>query len=202
MVDFNELRITSDGQYLIIDVTIKSDLYYKDRHILNIKVDTQDTYIDPKYASSEAYILYDYEVEEDRGQLRHLRITADSTMLGDKDLENNMFFVYVQCSDEFYMGETAETKDCYIPCGADETTTVGTVMASYPYYEQAMSYLGELSQNCVIPKDFIDFILRTKAMELAVKTGNYPEAIKYYNKFFKDGGMYSDQKGGCGCGAS
>jgi hypothetical protein len=29
-------------------------------------------------------------------------------------------------------------------------------------------------------------------MELAVKTGNYPEAIKYYNKFFKDGGMYSD----------
>lgn len=95
MVDFNELRITPDGQYLIIDVTIKSDLYYKDRQILTVKVDSQDTYVDPKYASSNSYILYDYEVEEDRGKLRHIRITADSTMLGGKDLENNMFFVYV-----------------------------------------------------------------------------------------------------------
>lgn len=202
MVDFNELRITQDGKYLIIDVTIKSDIYYKDRHIVNIKVDTQDTYYDPKFPSTKSVELYNYDTEQSRGKLRHIRITADQDALGGKDLENNMFFVYVQSSGEFYTGNTEETKDCFIPCGADETMTVGTVMASYPYYEQAMSYLGDLAKTCVIPKDFIDFILRTKAMELAVKTGNYPEAIKYYNKFFKDGGMYSDQKGGCGCGAN
>lgn len=201
MVEFNELRITSDGKYLIIDATMKSDTYYKDRYILSVKVDTQDTYSSPNNASGSSIELYNYQVEQERGKLRHIRITATSEDLNGKDLENTMFFVYIESSGDFYMGQTNETQDCFIPCGADETTVLGTVIASKPYYDQAMSYINSLSETCVIPKDFIDFILKSKAMELAVKTGNYPEAIKYYTKFFKDGGMYPSEKGGCGCGA-
>lgn len=195
MVDFNELRITPDGQYLIIDVIVKSDSLYDNVYISRIDIDNQDTYINGG-PSGEA--LYSEEIDSDTN-LKHIRRTIQSVELNGKDLENNMFFVWITCKGDLSL--SSEETFCAIPCDADRNPVVGTVMASYPYYEQAMSYLGDLSQNCTIPKDFIDFILRTKAMELAVKTGNYPEAIKYYNKFFKDGGMYSDQKGGCGCGA-
>ena len=43
-----------------------------------------------------------------------------------------------------------------------------------------MAYLKELDNSCVIPKGFIDFILRVKALDMAIETCNYTEAIKYW----------------------
>jgi hypothetical protein len=45
MIDFNELRITPDGKYLIIDVSINNASYYDNVFIKHIVIDTQDTYL-------------------------------------------------------------------------------------------------------------------------------------------------------------
>ena len=52
-------------------------------------------------------------------------------------------------------------------------------------YQQSMKYIRSIESNCDIPKQFIDYILRIKALELAL-IGNYLLAIKYWNKFFKN----------------
>lgn len=55
MIKFNELRISSN-RYLIIDVSVKNEDYYKDVYIKSVSVDTQDTYKDN--GPSEARVYY------------------------------------------------------------------------------------------------------------------------------------------------
>ena len=49
-----------------------------------------------------------------------------------------------------------------------------------------MLYTKELGDTCSIPKNFIDYILKVKALDLSLKTGNYQEAIRYWNRLFKN----------------
>ncbi len=46
MIHFNELRITEDNKYLIIDVSVDSDSCFDDVTLDTIIVDNQDTYVD------------------------------------------------------------------------------------------------------------------------------------------------------------
>lgn len=180
MVHFNELRITSDFKHLIIDVSVLSDSYYDNVYIDSVAIDNQDTYVGNGASSTP---VYSYSAPENH---KHIRLTLDYTDLKSLD---NLFFVYVRTKG----APAADT-----PCGMDNITTLGTVCNMYPFYRQAMSYISEMADNCSIPQSFTDYILKLKALELSVKTGNYTDAIKYYNKFFK-GSPYI-KIGGCGCG--
>ena len=127
MVQFNELRITPDGQKLIIDVSVKDLEYYTNVYLDTVQIDAANT-----------------------------------------------------------------------PCGMDNITTLGVVSNLYPLYQHAFSYIKELGNTCSIPKNFINYILQYKAFELAIKTGHYTKAIKYWKKFFmgiKDSVITSN----CGC---
>ena len=191
MVHFNELRITSDGQHLIIDVSVLSESYYKNVYIDSIVIDNQDTYVGSGPSSNP---VYSYYVPNGVSQLtkktysqKHVRL-----VLTPNDLPlNSLLFVYVRAK-----GTPAPDT----PCGLDNITTLGTVTNMYPFYQQAMNYIGELASNCSIPQNFTDYILKLKGLELAIRTGNYPDAIKYFNKFFKNKSDVVIRKGGCGCG--
>lgn len=103
--------------------------------------------------------------------------------------ENNLLFVYIK---------TVGTPAPNTPCGMDNITTLGIVSNLYPLYQHTFSYIKELNNTCSIPKNFINYILQYKAFELAVKTGHYTEAIRYWKKFFmgiKDSVITSN----CGC---
>ena len=103
--------------------------------------------------------------------------------------ENNLLFVYIK---------TVGTPAPNTPCGMDNITTLGIVSNLYPLYQHTFSYIKELSNTCSIPKNFINYILQYKAFKLAVKTGHYTEAIRYWKKFFmgiKDSVITSN----CGC---
>ena len=63
---------------------------------------------------------------------------------------------------------------------------MGAVTNLYPLYQSMMKYVKQIENNCEIPKEFIDLSLRIKALELCIRTGNYPQAIKYWNKYFKN----------------
>lgn len=214
MLHFNELRLTPDNKCLIIDVEVDNIEYYEDIVLDSIVIDTQDTFImngpsnNPLYVKEineelkHIYSLPEYQncnpiqVDEDKKYcfvtdekgVRHYRLE-----LSIKDLKVNpcdtMFFIYV-----IALG----TPHPNTPCGYDTNKIMGTVVNIQSLYLNLMSYLKELSKTCDIPKGFIDAILRIKALDLSIKTGNYIEAIKYWKKFFK-GTTINNNHSNCNC---
>lgn len=194
MIHFNELKITPDNKHLIIDVSVSNESYYDNVYLDSIIIDNQDTYVGIGPSSNP---IYEYTVHDTVSPItgapngvKHIRLDLDTI-----DIENlqGLFFVYVRVKG---------TPSPDTPCGMDNIITMGTVTNMYPFYQQAMNYIGELASNCSVPQNFIDYILRLKGLELAIKTGNYPDAIKYYNKFFNGKESVVIRKGGCSCGNS
>ena len=188
MVQFNELRVTD--RYLIIDVSIPNDNYHTDVYLDNIYIDTQDTYVSTGISSKPIYKEegISSRVSSITGEVvkhKHYRLELDNTVLSSLD---NLFFVYVQVTGD-YSSDT--------PCGMDNITTLGVVTDMKPFYQKGMQYVKELSANCNIPNNFIDYILRFNALKLSLKTGNYTNAIN----LFKNKPIGTNiQSGGCGCG--
>lgn len=201
MIEFNELRVTPDGKKLIIDASVKDLQYYNDVYIDAIIIDTQDTYA--ANGPSTTPIFY-YEVTTDDetiyslpecngcGPIRteedseicfsdhedgkkRIRLELDSTALG-VSLCDTLFFVYVIAKG---------TPSADIPCGMDNQTTMGVVANLYPFYRVMVNYMKEVEDECEISKNFIDALLRFKALELSIRTGHYAQAVKYWNKFFR-----------------
>ena len=55
MVTFQELRITPDGQKLIIDVSVKDLEYYTNVYLDTVQIDTQDTFVESGPSSEVVY---------------------------------------------------------------------------------------------------------------------------------------------------
>ena len=173
MIEFKELRVTPDGKTLIIDAAVKDLSYYDNVYIKSVTIDTQDTYSE---SGSSTNPLFHYEVtsasEENK---KRIRLELNSTVLGD--ITGNMFFVYITVKGT----PAADT-----PCGLDNVTTLGVTAYLYPFYRFSVNYMKELENECEPSKNFIDSLLRFKAFELSIRTGHYTQAIKYWNKFFKE----------------
>lgn len=185
MIHFNELFITPDRKHLIIDVSVKSDKYYKDVYIDSIVIDNQDTYVGTGPSTTP---VYEFTIPtEGTVTLKKLGKTITPTYnykhwrleLSTSDLTTSsfdgIFFVYVR---------TKGTPAANTPCGMDNITTMNTLVDLYPYYQQGMQFIREVGNTCSIPRGFIDHILKLKKLELAVRTGHYPEAIETWKKFF------------------
>lgn len=201
MIEFQELRVTPDGKKLIIDASVKDLQYYNDVYIDAIIIDTQDTYTangpstNPIFyyeVTTDDETIYslpecngcgpirteeDSEIcfsDHDDGKKR-VRLELDSTTLG-VSLCDTLFFVYVIAKG---------TPSADTPCSMDNQTTMGVVANLYPFYRSMVSSMREIEDECEIPKNFIDSLLKFKALELSIRTGYYTQAIKYWNKFFK-----------------
>lgn len=173
MITFNELRITKDGKYLIIDVSVRSQSYYNGVYIGSISIDTQDTYKDGGPSSS---IVYTKDVDKESPNSKHYRLELG---VGDflPSLSNSMFFVYVKATG---------TPSPDTPCGMDNEYTIGVTFNPCSLYNAMMSYVRQVNNSCNTPKNFIDLFLQFKALEISVNTEHYMQAIEYYNAFIKD----------------
>lgn len=180
MLVWNELRISSDSKFFIVDVSVDSLKYFDNVTIDSIVIDTQNTYI-PDGPSNTP--LYTYKAPADS---KNARLSLTSEELG-LPFCGNMFFVYVIATGT----PSADTPEELLT-----NPIMGTVINLYPIYKNTLQYVKEVNKCCEIPKGFINMILRFKAVELCVKTGNYPQAIKYWNKFFTDTKTLSKR---CGC---
>ena len=196
MVHFNELRITKN--VLVIDVIVPSADYYKNVYLDTIDIDTMDTFVSSDKPSSKAVYHLDIPdksptpIKEDERGRKHFRLILDSKDLALKHFDE-ILFVYVTTKGE------VNITDKYLPCCAMVKTTMQSVVDLYPFYQKAMNFIKELSEHCSIPQNFIDEILQIRALETAIKTGHYTEAIKLYKKFFKNKKGIK-HIGGCGCG--
>lgn len=198
MINWNELRITQDGKYLIIDASIAETYCANNVQIDSVVIDTQDTYVttgpsdkpvytyslgdsvDLTYALPEQCNCNPVLEDEDKSYCftygegnKGVRLKLSKEDLGIP-LDDNMFFVYIIPSGDITYPYEAVP---YI---------MGTVTNLFPIYQNLMKGVKEIEKKCDIPKCFIDGMLRLKALELCIRTNNYPQAIKYWNKFFKN----------------
>lgn len=203
MINFNELRVTPDGRYLVIDVQVQNLDYYKEVYLDSIHIDTQQTFIEtgPSNKPIYSYIVPDNEqliytqecncqvvTEQNEDVLldefgtKHIRQFIDIDSIG-----NNIFFVWVVTKGN-------PTEDT--PCGMKDAITLGVVYNKLPIYNISMKYINSI-EGCDIPREFMDFIFRKKAFEVCLEVGNYNQAIKYWNKFFT--GIKESQVSNCNC---
>lgn len=168
MVEFNEIRVSPDGKSLIIDVQVKDMSYYDDIYIDTIFIDTQDSYVENGPSSKP---IYTYEALDEK------RVRLELSAELNVSLNDTMFFVYV-------VTKGAPSED--MPCCCGKYTTLGVAVNLYPIYQKMMYGIKEVECNCNTPRRFIDDMLRFKAIELSIRTGHYTQAIKYWNKFFRN----------------
>lgn len=215
MIVLNECRIDQEGKNLVIEASVDNLSYYKNVYIESVIVDTDKTY-SPNGPSYNPVFIKEYEsdhykvdVREDcnaikvieqcpcgdiytanKAGVKHIKLYIKAKdMAGVANLDDNIFFVYVKATGVPAPGT---------PCNMDNKFTMGVAVNLRPIYNMAMGFIKELDIDCTPPKGFIDMILRLKAFNLALRTGNYPTAFKYWNKLFKNKKSVSTKRR-CGC---
>lgn len=210
MVVFNECRIDPEGKYLIVEASVDSMDYYEDVYINSIVIDTNTTYsangpsekhiyskeFDNKspervYSKDDYIPIHDNEILEiysdELNLTKRIRLKLSAKDLG-VSLNDNIFFIYVG---------TGGIPKADTPCGMDQQYSMYIAFNMRPLYNMTMGYIREMENNCEPPKGFIDKILRLKAFELSLKTGNYPVAFKQWEKLKSEAPIIS--KKNCGC---
>lgn len=177
MIKFNELRISLDNSKLYIEAEVLSDNYYKNVGITSIQIDTQDTFAANTNMPSSTP-KYVKEISNENGTpVKKIEICLPDYDLPGISLKDDILYVWVT-TDENITGEP--------PCGMDIPRKLGVCINWQYIYNLGLPFVKEVTNNCNIADDFIDFILKYRAVLLAIKTGHYTIANKYWNKFFKN----------------
>lgn len=212
MIVLNECRVSPDGRALIIEATVENIRYYKDIYIDSVIIDTQNTFLDSGPSNNPIFIEHfaptstDPVVENEepidlngdcscmnlltpkKKGCKNIRLWVSAEDMGLANLNDDIFFVYIVA--------TGVPAAC-TPCGMDNQYIMGVAINMRPIYNRAMSFIRELDKDCTTPRGFIDMILRLKAFELSLKTGNYPIAFKQWEKLSKEKITITSKN--CGC---
>lgn len=214
MLVLNECRITEDGKYLVVEASVDSLNWYKEVYIKHVIIDTDETWI-PSGPSSTPVYQQEFELKDstvsslcgqavtedndckcgniilpDKQGKKNIRLYLSAKDIGLSSLNSNIFFVYVIASGY---------PDPMTPCGMDNSTITGVALNLRLIYNAAMGYIKSLGDTCEIPKGFIDIFLKYKALELSLKTGNYPEAFKMWKYLLGIGKSSNIPNKGCRC---
>lgn len=181
MVDFTDLKVLNGKLY--ISAKIKELDYYSDLTIDSVSIDTQDTFVSTGISSNP---IFEYTPISD---VTEVTLELNSTALRGIDVDKTLFFVYVKTKGNF----ASDT-----PCGLDNPITLGITYSKCPIYNEIIGYVKEVENDCNLPRTFINKILQLEALKFSILTGHYTQAIKYYNKFYKDLKVTSINNS-CGC---
>ena len=181
MIKFTELRVQKERLTIVAEVR-EIENYYDNVYIDKIIIDSQDTF---NTSGPSANPIYSVTVN---GNEKKVSISLSSTELGGIDMDHTMFFVY---------GVAKGTPAPETPCGYDDVNSVGVTFSMCPIYNKTMGYIKEVENSCEIPKDFINMIIQLKAIQYSVDSGHFTQAVKYYNKFYKNLSVNTSHT--CGC---
>lgn len=160
---------------------IASYSQFEHLYISSIDIDTEETF-SPTSPSNESISVY--KNEDDTTVKRHI-VTLSPEDINEESFNNHIFYVYVTVVDSSNEDSPTETR-------------VGVVLNWKQIYQQGIGYMkGVLKECCEMPKAFIDYILRLKAFELALRTAQYVLANDRYIRWFKEGEQKSNIN--CGC---
>ena len=184
MIVFDELRVTKDAEYLIIDARVRKEDYYKDVYIDKIVIDTEETYSEGGQSSNP---VYSYSPEGDNKSIRLILNINELQHL--TSLKNHLLFVYAVAKG---------TPASNTPCGLDNINTLGVTTYMGDFYNYFMQNIKEVGQSCSVPQNFINALLRWEALNVSIDSGHYTQGIKYFNDWFKDG-VKETVNVNCGC---
>ena len=209
MIHYNNLYITEDSKCLVIDVAIDDESYYENIYLDKIAIDTQDTYVpngpsdkakiftirkeslDKVYADGkEIYVDDHYIYVQGTDKLKHIKLYLTTQDL-EVNLSKDMLFVYTIAT-----GTPAPDT----PCNCDVNKILSIVYNDYEVYKSIIPLVKEISNECNNSVAFINKELQLKAIEYAIKSGNYLLAIKYWRKYFMNNINIVSKK--CNCNGS
>lgn len=209
MVTFNELRICEDGNYLIVDCEIDNVDVYKDMYIQNIYLEHYKDASALGMPGENAYLLYENKCDDAFVKGKRIVFPKSDlgyTKFGLSSFDGEVFYVIVEC------GGTPTADVAYMPCGADDTKTIGAVLDWGLFYRRGMGYIASLFDDCGNPcqptDEFEHFILLWNALRLAIETCDWETVKDLWDKFRlakgdkTSGGqsVFSSRMTGCGCG--
>ena len=178
MIKYNKLEIK--GDYLIVDFEVEDKPYYSSVSIQGVRIDIPLT-----YGKETPYPIEGTDPIEDTDDRTHY--TKEFFI---PDIKKELIIITPQC----YTDEIPSDS----PCGAD-VVDVSAVYDKNILLEKGLYYIKNLGNECEISKDFIDFILRHHALDMAIDTCNFNTAIKYWDMFKVIKGVTTK---GCGCNGS
>lgn len=181
MIKFTDLRV-SNGHLIISAEVREIEDYYDNVYIDKIKIDSQDTFSSTGPSSSLIYESASFPAET-----KSITLDLDASDFTDIDMDKTMFFVYAVATG---------TPSADTPCGMDNVNSLGVTFSLCPIYNETMQYVKEVEASCVLPMSFINMILQLKAIQYSINSGHYTQAIKYYNKFYKNLSVSTKP---CGC---
>ena len=181
MIKFTDLRV-SNGHLIISAEVREIEDYYDNVYIDKIKIDSQDTFSSTGPSSSLIYESASFPAET-----KSITLDLDASDFTDIDMDKTMFFVYAVATG---------TPSADTPCGMDNVNSLGVTFSLCPIYNETMQYVKEVENTCILPKSFINMILQLKAIQYSINSGHFTQAIKYYNKFYKNLSVSTKT---CGC---
>ena len=177
LIHFDKLRISDDNKHLSIKIRIGEEAYYENVYLTGIKIWDKET-----YGTNNTVWTSDLEANPKKEVEVDIPLTDILTSVA-----NNMLFISVDI-------QGVPSIEC--PCGGD-TIPTAVFADTCSIMNTIKSYTSELSNSCITPKGFINYLLLYKALEYAIKTCHYPEAIKYYNMLLKE--YKTPVTTNCGC---
>lgn len=199
MIVFDELRITNDGEYLIIDVRVRKERIYSGVNIKSITVGTHKNYIegDSQGTSIDFMSLNEYTDNNRHVLLRlsnfDLNPVANKEDKNYIDLKEDLVYVYVDT--------TPLQTECDLPCDMMQTHNIGVTLYMGNIYNTFMQYMNELNNKSCdnqVPQNLIDLILRYTALTTALDSKHFIKANEFYTKWFT-GDDCNIPKSNCGC---
>lgn len=175
MVRFNDLKISSDGSCFTVNVSVDSASYYVKRYITGIYIDSDSTFNNSTNPSDKA-VFISLEESPQKSFKKTFSVGELSGILTSKNFKDHMMYVFVELDGPI-------TGDA--PCNSDSDLFLGIAVDWNGIYHRSLDFMKQVTKDCCnIPKEFIDYILRYKALELALKTGHYMVAKNIWDKFF------------------
>lgn len=184
MVVFQDLRITPDGKTLCIDAIVAPYSYYEGEYIEALTIDTEDTFSPSGPSSNPVYATGFSE------QAKQQSLILKAEQFGWDDFSGHILYVYVTVGG---------APDSSTPCGWDSVNTLGVVLWWQPIYQMGINCMQKVVDDCCdISREFIDYALRLKAFELALRTAQYPVANARFKEWFSNTEKLV-YKSPCGC---
>lgn len=189
MVTFNDLRISEDGQTLVVDCSVDTSAYPA-AYITSIVLDYYKNVSTFGTPSSKAYTVYERTATTKttaRFEINIGTVVKKITNFGTNSFSNGIFHIIVKCKDN-----------------TTYTTEVGIALDWYLLYTLGMTMVNEhVTRNDGICSDHAhweQFVLLWFALKLAIETGSYLQVESLWDEFLGVHlGMASGSSVPCGC---
>ena len=185
MLRFNELRIDSQNN-LIIDAEMNHVSFDPDESSgisgIQIGFGSDSTFV----INYDADAIRHSPLFEFTQPVNYIRRIKGVIPLSDQTYNNELIYVHVDTESEIVD----------IPCSFKQSIE-GYTYNKCLLYSKVFDYIKQTMNPCYDIDAYANYIVQIKGLELAIESGNFFLANKYWNKFFINTPVL--QTSNCGC---